>query len=142
MKKTILSMLLVMLFMNGCIYQRDLRPRPDDEELWICESPYVELYWGKSEQCSKIIVGDIVYEVVFSTTSGPQLTVFEKEMTKGGKNTVDYDYCLFRGRTTYEEKTAIVKVEKDFKNIFNGELPTLKFKRYDKEEYLKQKEEK
>ena len=32
-------------------------------------------------------------------------------------------------------------IEKDFKNIFNGELPTLKFKRYNKEEYLKNKEE-
>ena len=141
MKKTILAILLVMFLVNGCIYQRELRPRPDNEEVWICESPYAELYWGESEQCSKIIVGDIIHEVIFSTSSGPQLTVFEKGVEKEGKNTIDYDYCLFRGHTTYEEKTAIVRVEKDFKNIFNGELPTLKFKRYNKEEYLKEKEE-
>ena len=137
MKKTILSILLVMFFINGCIYQRELRPRLDNKEIWICENPYVELHWGESEQCSKVIVGDISYEVVFSTTSGTQLSVFEKEMEKEEKNFIDYDYCLFRGHTTYEEKNATVRVEKDFKNIFNGELPTLKFKRYNKEEYLK-----
>lgn len=141
MKKVVLITLLLMFLMGGCIYQGELRPKPDDEEVWICESPYAELYWGKSKQCGKIIVDDIVYEIVFTTTSTPKLTVFEKEMKKERENIVDYDYCLFSGRTAYEKETAIVEVEKDFKNIFNGELPTLKFKRYTKEEYLKNKEE-
>lgn len=141
MKKAVLTILLVMFFVNGCIYQREFRPRPDDEELWKCESHYMELYWGKSEQCSKIILGEKVYEVVFSATTGSQLAVFEKEMEREGKNTIDYDYCLFRGHTTYRKGSATVKVEKDYKNVFNGELPTLEFKRYKKEEYFKSKED-
>ena len=93
------------------------------------------------DENSKIVVEENVYEIVFTTTAGPQMMVYDKEGKSEEENFYNNDYLLFRGHTTYEEKTAIVRVEKDFKNIFNGELPTLKFKRYDREEYLKEKEE-
>ena len=88
----------------------------------------------------KIVVEENVYEIVFRTTAGPQMMVYDKEGKSKDENYYNNDYLLFRGHTTYKEETAIVKVEEDFKNIFNGEKPTLEFKRYDKEEYLKNKE--
>ena len=141
MKKTILILLFWLIFLSGCYYQPDLRPRLDSPEIWVCEEPYVILYWDKIDENSKIVVEENVYEIVFRTTAGPQLMVYDKEGKSEEENYYNNEYLLFRGHTTYEEKTAIVRVEKDFKNIFNGELPTLEFKRYDKEEYLKEKEE-
>lgn len=141
MKKTILILLLWLILLSGCFYQPKLRPRIDNPEVWICEEPYAILYWDEIDENSKIVVEENVYEIVFTTTAGPQMMVYDKEGKSEEENYYNNDYLLFRGHTTYEKETAIVRVEKDFKNIFNGELPTLKFKRYDKEEYLKEKEE-
>ena len=141
MKKTILILLCLVLLLSGCFYQPELRPRLECPEIWVCEEPYTILDWDKTDENSKIVVGENVYEIVFRTTAGPQLMVYDKEGKSEEENYYNNEYLLFRGHTTYEEKTAIVRVEKDFKNIFNGELPTLEFKRYDKEEYLKEKEE-
>ena len=135
MRKTILIALCMVLFLSGCVYQPEIRPRLDSPEIWVCEEPYAELYWEKTGQDSKIIVDENVYEIDFRTTAGPQMMVYAKEGVN--ENFYNSDYLLFRGHTTYEKETAVVKVEKDFKNIFNGELPTLKFKRYSKEEYFK-----
>lgn len=141
MKKSIAVLIICVIMLNGCFYQPELRPNPDVEEVWVCDSPYAELYWDDIGQHGKLIIDENVYEVVFSTTAGPQMMVYNKEGKNEEENSYNSEDLLFRGHTTYEEKTAIVRVEKDFKNIFNGELPTLKFKRYDKEEYLKNKEE-
>ena len=140
MKKTILTLLFLLVFLNGCFYQPKLRPRLDSPEVWVCEEPHVELYWGKTKQNSKIIIDENVYEIVFRTTAGPQMMVYYKEGKSEEENYYDSAYLLFRGHTTYKEESAIVQVEEDFKDIFNGEKPTLEFKRYDKEEYLKNKE--
>lgn len=140
MKKTILALLLLACLVSGCIYQRELRPIRDVEEVWICDDPYAELYWDNIGQHGKIIIDENIYDVVFTTTTGPQIMVYNKEGKNEKENSYNNDYLLFRGHTTYQEEAAIVKVEKDFKNIFNGELPTLEFKRYNKEEYLKDKE--
>ena len=141
MRKTILILLCLVLLLSGCFYQPELRPRLECPEIWVCEEPYAILYWDKIDENSKIVVEENVYEIVFTTTAGPQMMVYDKEGKSEEENFYNNDYLLVRGHTTYEEKTAIVRVEKDFKNIFNGELPTLKFKRYDREEYLKEKEE-
>lgn len=141
MKKSIVVIVVCVLLLNGCFYQPELRPRLDSPEVWVCEEPYAELYWDEIGQNSKMIVAENVYEIVFTTTAGPQMMVYDKEGKSEEENSFNNDYLLFRGHTTYEEKTAIVRVEKDFKNIFSGELPTLKFKRYNKEEYLKNEEE-
>ena len=141
MKKTIIILLCSVLLLNGCYYQPDLRSRLECPEVWVCEEPYTILDWDKTDENSKMVVEGNVYEIVFTTTAGPQMMVYDREGKSEEENYYNIDYLLFRGHTTYEEKTAIVRVEKDFKNIFNGELPTLEFKRYDKEEYLKEKEE-
>ncbi len=141
MKKSIVAVVLFVILLNGCYYQPNLRPHPDNEEVWICNNPYSVLYWDDVGRYGKIIVDEKEYEVVFTTSAGPQMMVFDKDMVQESESDIDFEYCLFRGHTTYDEKTAIVRVEKDFKNIFNGDLPTLNFKRYNKEEYLKSKEE-
>lgn len=141
MKKSIVVLIICVIMLNGCFYQPELRPNPDVEEVWICDAPYAKLYWDNIGQHGKIIIDENIFDVVFETTAGPQLMVYDKEGKSEEENYYNNDYLLFRGHTTYQEEAAIVKVEKDFKNIFNGELPTLEFKRYNKEEYLKSKEE-
>ena len=139
MKKSIL-IVIALIMLNGCFYQPKLRPHPDNEEVWVCESPYAKLYWAGEDSYGEIEAGDKLHEVVFFTSAGPQMMVFDKAMIQESDSDMDFEYCLFRGHTTYGEETAIVKVQEDFKNIFNGDLPTLNFKRYDKEDYLKEKE--
>ena len=141
MRKSALVVIICVIMLNGCFYQPELRPRLDDAEVWVCESPYAELYWDENGQNGKIMFGENIYEIVFSTTAGPQIMVYDKEGKNEEENSFNNDHLLFRGHTTYKKETAIVSVEKDFKNIFSGELPTLEFVRYSKEEYLKNKEE-
>ncbi len=141
MKRNLLAIVICVILLNGCYYQPKTRPKPDNNEIWICDNPYAELYWDDNGQYGKIVVSGEIYEVVFFTTAGPQMMVYTKEGKNEEENSLNNDYLLFRGHTTYGKETAIVTVEKDFKNIFNGEFPTLKFKRYSKEEYLKNKEE-
>ena len=134
MKKTIFVILWLALILSGCYYQPDLRPRLDCPEVWVCEEPYTILDWDKTDENSKIVVGESVYEIVFTTTAGPQIIVYDKEGKSEEENYYNSDYLLFRGHTTYKKETAVVKIEEDFKNIFNGELPTLEFKRYKKKQ--------
>ena len=136
MKKVILLVLFLVIFLNGCYYQPELRPKPNSPEIWICEEPYAELYWTDDGDSGKIVACGKVYDVAFYTTAGPQMMVYAKEGVDVEDNYYDREYLLFRGHTTYKKETAIVRVEEDFKNIFNGELPTYNFKRYDLEEYL------
>lgn len=140
MRKVVVYLILCLILLSGCFYQPDLRPHSGIKEVWICDVPYAELYWDDIGQYGKIIIDENIYEVVFTTTAGPQIMVYDKAGKNEIENSFNNDYLLFRGHTTYEEETAIVKVEKDFKNIFKGEFPVLNFKRYSKDEYLKNKE--
>ena len=137
LKRIIIFTFICTIILCGCFYQPELRPRLDNPEVWICEKPYAELHWDELGGSSKIIIDDITYEIVFSTTAGPQLSVYEKETEDG----VYYGQRLFRGHTTYKEDSAVVRVEEDFKNIFGGELPTLHFKRYKKDDLPERKKE-
>lgn len=141
MKKGIVAIIICVVLLNGCYYQPKLRPHTDNGEIWICDNPYSELYWDDIGQYGAIVIDGEEYEVLFTTSAGPQMLVFDKEMMREKESNIDFEYCLFRGHTTYRKGSAVVKVEEDFKNIFNGKLPTFNFKRYNKEEYLKNKEE-
>jgi len=65
MKKVILLVLFLVIFLNGCYYQPELRPKPNSPEIWICEEPYAELYWTDDGDSGKIVACGKVYDVAF-----------------------------------------------------------------------------
>lgn len=141
MKKTILILLFLIWLLSGCVYQAELRPEYNDTDVWICENPYTELYWSKSQgNIGVFYYADTQYNITHEETSGPLIWIYTAEAKDMRNLDEQKEYKLFKGRADYEEKNLTIEIQEDFKNIFNGELPTLEFKRYNKEEYLKDKE--
>ena len=141
MKKTIIILCLVSL-LSGCVYQAELRPEYNDTDMWICEKPYIELCWSKSDGHTGVVSNaDTQYDIIHEETYGPLIWVYTAEATPFINTDVPEEYWVFKGHVDYGKDKLEIEVQQDFKNIFNGELPTLEFKRYDKEEYLKEKEE-
>ena len=95
MKKTILILLCLVLLLSGCFYQPELRPRLECPEIWVCEEPYTILDWDKTDENSRIVVGENVYEIVFRTTAGPQMMVYDREGKSEKENYYNNDYLLF-----------------------------------------------
>ena len=61
MKKAVFLILSIIFILSGCSYQAEYRPKKNDSEVWICEEPYAEFYWGDERWCSRIsIITDIL----------------------------------------------------------------------------------
>ncbi|MBR1969187.1 MAG: hypothetical protein IKA17_02405 [Clostridia bacterium] len=141
MKKIILILLYLVLVLCGCVYQAELRPEYNDTDVWVCESPYIELYWSSTiGNAGKITINKIEENIYHESNYGPLIKIYTSE----AKNTNDIqeqkEFSVFKGHVNYGEDRLTIEVQEDYKNIFNGEKPTLEFKRYDKQEYLKNKE--
>ena len=141
--KKILTAILSAVFLSGCMYQADRRPTLSNDEVWICEEPYAEFYWEKGTDVltGKIIVNNKEYNMFHRENSGPYLWVYSME---GKEEAYDVsnakEYLLFRSRANYNYDTFTLQVEEDRANMFDGELPLLKFKCYKKSEYFKDKQ--
>ena len=142
MKKISLIVLLLLFLVSGCVYQADLRPEYNDKDVWVCEKPYIELCWSKTNgTIGKIIVADDDEETLFHEANyGPLIKIYTSEAKDIEDLQEQKNFLLFKGRISYGKEKLEIEVQEDFKNIFNGDKPTLKFKRYDKEEYFKDKE--
>ena len=141
MKKIILILLYLVLVLCGCVYQAELRPEYNDTDVWVCESPYIELYWSSTiGNAGKITINKIEENIYHESNYGPLIKIYTSE----AKNTNDIqeqkEFSVFKGHVNYGKDRLTIEVQEDYKNIFNGEKPTLEFKRYDKQEYLKNKE--
>ncbi len=136
MKKCLVVVSICIVIFSGCFYQADLRPFYNNEDIWVCDTPYAEFYWDDDGEYGMITVEKNVYQVILFTTAGPQIFIFDREMKSEGENIINYDYCLFRGYTTYGKKSFTIEVEEDYKNIFGGEKPVMKFVKYNKEKYF------
>ena len=141
MKKVVLIVLCLVLFLSACVYQGELRPEYNDKDVWICEEPYIELSWSKSDGHTGVIsYDDIQYDIIHEETYGPLIWIYTAEAKPIINTDIPEKFWVLKGHVNYGKDKLEIEVQEDFKNIFNGELPTLEFKRYDKEEYLKEKE--
>jgi len=142
MKRNILILLSLIFILNGCLYQAELRPEYNDTDVWICEKPYIELYWSKSHWNAGVISYDgIQYDITHEENYGSLILIYTAE-AKGMRDLdKQQEFLVFKGHADYGKDSLSIEVEKDYKNVFNGELPTLEFKRYKKEEYFKSKED-
>jgi glutathionylspermidine synthase len=139
--KKILLLLCLVLNLSGCVYQAELRPEYNDTDVWVCETPHIELCWSKSSSRTGVICSDDTqYNIIHEQTYGPLIWVYTDDAKPIRNTDIPKDLWIFKGHVNYGKDALTIEVQEDFKNIFNGEKPTLEFKRYDKEEYLKNKE--
>ena len=141
-RSAVLTIVLVFSLL-GCTYQAEKRPVFNDDEVWICEKPYIELYWSKTDGKSGTIEINNVYTDIYQvSTHGALMEIYSIE-EKEIHNTAESNgqYLLFKSRANYNYDTFTLQVEEDPANMFDGELPLLKFKCYKKSEYFKDKQD-
>jgi len=141
MKKIVFLILVCIFTLTGCTYQGDKRPDAIDSEVWICEKPYCELYWGgEKAYTGKLCIDETEYNIIHFEDHGPYIYIheyvedfyslfFEEQMK----------YCLFRGDVNYGKEKMTITVDVDYKNIFGGENPTMEFIKYNIDEYFNEK---
>ncbi len=61
MRKSTVALIVCAILLSGCYYQPKSRPHPDNDEIWICESPYSELYWDDIGRYGIIVVDEEEY---------------------------------------------------------------------------------
>ena len=136
--------ILVTLILNGCIYQVDLRPANDENLIWVCEEPYAIYEYNKNvdRTVGKIVYGEMEYDVVYGADSSPYMYVMSSEELKPeNENAYWDDFIMLDGRAEYKRDGFDFQIKEDYVNMFNGELPLLKFKCYKKSEYFKDKQD-
>ena len=137
----VIAFVFVEMLLNGCTYQANRRPKYDDSIVWVCQSPRIELYWSNSEDTyGKIYIKNKEIDLFHVENPGSGFDVYKNEasncyFTADGAE----EYLLFKSRANYNYDTFTLQVEEDRVNMFDGELPLLKFKCYKKSEYFKDK---
>lgn len=142
MKKVTLIVLICLLTLTGCrVYQADKRPELSNTEVWICEQPYLELYWTPDSMHGKLIIDEMEYSVVHTADYGAGIWIYEN--VEGFKNAEfseeKMNYCLFECRADYGKEKITLQIARDFKDIFKGKFPKLELKKYNIDEYFKNK---
>ena len=141
--KKILTAILSAVFFSGCMYQADLRPADDENLIWVCEEPYAIYEYNKhaARPIGKIVYGETEYDVVYGADYGPYMYVMSSEELKPeNENAYWDDFIMLDGRAEYKRDGFDFQIKEDYVNMFNGELPLLKFKCYKKSEYFKDKQ--
>ena len=127
-------MLMISVFLSGCesyeVYHYS--PRQNDNEIWICKEPYIELYWTEDKYGGKFTWDEKEYNIVHIRDHGRNIDIYED--IEG----VDYSsykadkYMLFSGIARYSKEKMTITVNVDYKNIFGGEKPTFELVKHKK----------
>ncbi len=138
MKKAVFLILSIIFILSGCVYQVKDRPIDNDSEVWICEEPYFELYWGdKGEYRGKICIGENEYSIIHREDYGPGIWIYEYIENVNYSSSEAMEYCLFGGSVVYGKDKLSITVEMDYKNLFDGTYPTLHFTKHNIIDYFK-----
>ena len=124
MKRILILILIITLFQTACTYQVNERPKLNDNEIWICEEPYLELYWTETKYGGKLVVGEKEYNIVHTQDAGPSIYFYEDNKNLDLRYDSKRQYRLFRGKADYGKRKMTITVDIDYKNIFDGEMPT------------------
>ena len=143
MKKMLIILVCVICF-NGCMYQAELRPVHDTSLIWICEEPYAEFKFVKEKSMPKgrIIYNEKRYNVAYDVNYGAGMYIMSGDILKSeNEDAYWHDFLCAMGRAEYKRDGFDFQIEEDYVNMFNGELPLLKFKCYKKADYFKEKQD-
>ena len=139
MKRAVFLILACAILLTGCLYQAEYRPKHNDSEVWICEEPYAEFYWGDERNLSgKICIGDNEYNIIHIADYGPGMWIYEHVDNFKSFNDDDaMEYCLFYADANYSGDSFTITIEDDYKNLFDGTYPTLHFTKHNIIDYFK-----
>ncbi len=139
MKKIVFLVFACVILFTGCIYQAEYRPIDNDSEVWICEEPYAEIYWGdKGEYRGKICIGETEHNIIHREDYGAGMWVYEYIDDFSSLYLDDrWEYCLFYADVNYSGDSFTITVEEDYKNLFDGTYPTLHFTKHNIIDYFK-----
>ena len=132
MKKISFLILVITIFLTSCTYQADKRPEQNDKEIWICEEPYLELYWSKNKYGGKLILDETEYSIIHTQDYGALIWIYEDNENLDLRNDSKRQYRLFRGKVDYGKEKMTITVDVDYKNIFCGEKPTFELVKHKK----------
>ncbi len=142
--KKILTAILSAVFLSGCMYQADLRPTSDTSLIWVSKDPYAELEFNEEQgsPIGKVVYNKNEYSVAYDANYGAGIYMMSKEILNSENDTrVWSDFLWVRGRADYKRDGFDFQVKEDYVNMFDGELPLLKFKCYKKVDYFKEKQD-
>lgn len=109
MKKFLVVMLVCLtVLQTGCIYQGRYRPSLSDDEVWVCENPRMEFYFGeeKREREDVIFINEKKHFIIKHPDAGPIFTVEERDEEDEVDPYVDRENpekFLFRGEADYKK---------------------------------------
>lgn len=132
-RMSIISMMLIIsIFLTSCSYQAYERPDLNGNEIWICEKPYLEMYWTENNYGGKLIVKETTYNIVHFADHGAHIWIYEDDENLDLRYEESEKYCLFRGIANYGKEKMTITVDIDYKNIFGGEKPTFELVKHKK----------
>ena len=139
MKKAIYLIISIIFMLSGCIYQVNYRPKNNDSEVWICEEPYAEFYWGdKRWYTGKMIIEENEYDIAHIADYGSGVWIYEYVDNFRSLNDDDrWEYLLFYASANYAGDSFTITIEDDYKNLFDGTYPTLHFTKHNIIDYFK-----
>ena len=138
MKKIVLIILTCIITLTGCIYQAYDRPDDNNNEVWICEDPYFELYWDDEKAYTgKLCIDENEYNIVHSENYGSSIWIYENnENLNLYLDEEAREFCLFIGDVNYGKEKMTITVDVDYKNIFDVKKTTIEFINYNIDEYF------
>ncbi len=137
-KLSILFLMIVVLF-SGCdfLFETGERPHANTDEIWVCKKPYIYLSWNE-EVCSLTGIAEneeirIELSMLEAISSHVGFEKLEDARPPNEEHRTNY---IFTGEADYEGDHFFVEITNDNIGFFGGELPTLRFDCYKKEEYI------
>lgn len=124
MKRISFLILVITFFLTSCTYQANKRPERNNNEIWICEEPYLELYWTENKFGGKLVFDETEYAIVHTQTHGARIWIYEDDENLDLSHYSKLEYCLFNGKADYGKEKMTITVDVDYKNIFGGKKPT------------------
>ena len=138
MKKILILMMLCIFLLTGCIYQGEFRPEPDAGFIWVCEEPYAEFEcFSKSMDSGKLIYDDVEYSIYYGDSPGSSIYIYSEEILQHPETLDTDEHAILYVKANYHSNGFTLTIIEDIKNIFDGKVTEMEFKKYTKEDYLK-----
>ena len=139
----LISLILCITFLSGCMADADIRPQYNNEYVWVCnELPDTYFYWDEKPY---IFVGSLsynekTYDFAWVDSHGHDIGIYYPYVIEEGGIFEDSEYFI-AGTADYQKDFLTLKIEEDKLNIFNGEVTTITFIPQKWDEFFKEKTE-
>ena len=136
----LISLILCITILSGCIAAADIRPQHNNEFVWVCtELSDTYFYWDEE---TLFFEGLLSYdnkhqEFIWVDDSGLAVDICYPYVVDKDGIYPDKDTFIF-GFADYQKDLLTLKIEEDKLNIFNGEITTLTFKPQKWDEFFKE----